>query len=134
MINKNIILSIKPKWASLIYSGQKKIECRKTKPKFLSPPFLVYLYETTTIKKVTGFFICNRITRIFTDELLQYNNIHQGCMSSDDLLKYTGKNPCIYAWEISEYVIFDRPKELKEYYYKGSPILRPPQSWQYIEY
>ena len=38
-----ILMSIQPKWASKILSGDKTIEIRKTAPK---PPFKVYLYCT----------------------------------------------------------------------------------------
>lgn len=46
----NIILSIKPKWAELIYSGKKTIEWRKSFPKRENIE-CVYLYETAPVKK-----------------------------------------------------------------------------------
>lgn len=42
---KAILMSIKPKWCELIFSGDKTIEVRKTAPK-LKPPFKVYMYCT----------------------------------------------------------------------------------------
>ncbi len=42
---KAILMSIKPKWCKLIFSGEKTIEVRKTAPK-LETPFKVYVYCT----------------------------------------------------------------------------------------
>lgn len=126
-----VILSIKPKWADLIYSGQKKIEWRKSRPAIyrlplsLRYPFTVYLYETAPIKRITGYFICNAITRIYTDQAILFNNEMQGCISSEDLIKYIGDKHQLYAWEITNPVIFNRPFQLYN---------RPPQSWQYFHF
>lgn len=42
---KAVLMSIKPKWCKLIFSGEKTIEVRKTAPK-LETPFKVYVYCT----------------------------------------------------------------------------------------
>ena len=56
----DIIMSIHPKWAKKIYSGEKTIEWRKTCPKYTPNPcpipIKVFLYETSPVCKVTGFF------------------------------------------------------------------------------
>ena len=52
----NVILSIHPKWAKLIYEGKKTLEWRKNTP---NADFIdkVFLYETAPVRKVTGFFM-----------------------------------------------------------------------------
>lgn len=42
---KVVLMSIRPKWCEMIFSGEKTIEVRKTAPK-LDPPFKVYVYCT----------------------------------------------------------------------------------------
>lgn len=42
---KAVMLSINPKWCSLILNGEKTVEIRKTKPK-ISVPFKCYIYCT----------------------------------------------------------------------------------------
>ena len=44
-MRKSVLISIQPKWASLIFAGKKIIEVRKTRPK-LDPPFKCYIYCT----------------------------------------------------------------------------------------
>ena len=48
---KITILSIKPKYAELIYSGTKRWEFRKAPPPV---PGWVYLYESAPVSKITG--------------------------------------------------------------------------------
>ena len=40
---KAVLISIRPRWASLILSGEKTLEIRRTRPR-LSPPFKCYIY------------------------------------------------------------------------------------------
>lgn len=62
----NIILSIHPKWAKLIYEGKKTIEWRKVIPSSLHPIYLmhdairVYLYETAPVKKAMDYIEQNK--------------------------------------------------------------------------
>lgn len=53
--------------------------------------------------------------------------IHKACLTNIDLLDYLKKKNG-YAWHIDDLVIFDKPKELKDYGVKCSP-----QSWCYCE-
>jgi predicted transcriptional regulator len=59
-----------------------------------------------------------------------------------DIVKYAKGKP-LYGWKIDNLTIFDKPKELSEFYPINSyldelglyqiPLYHPPQSWQYIE-
>ena len=69
------------------------------------------------------------------------------CVSIEELRKYLGLGiNKFYGWHISDLVIYDKPKELSEFYSyncgvkfeDGYPmptheIKRPPQSWCYVE-
>lgn len=76
---KAILLSIRPNWCKLIWSGMKTVEVRKTRPK-LETPFKVYIYCTgreewimklpktgaqKMSSRVIGEFTCNYIAPIF---------------------------------------------------------------------
>jgi len=113
------------------------------------------------VKKVkVGEFVCDAI---FTDKTFGHYGIFKtsACMSDADISAYC-LNKEMYCWHISELVIYDKPKELSEFYtrcYSGcenckyeswdydlgggkdiictvsnkKPITRPPQSWCYVE-
>lgn len=194
---KSILMSIQPKWCELIASGKKTIEVRKTKPK-IPTPFKVYIYCTKpkTVKdyfwsgvdgtkvgvlsaatngKVIGEYICDEIYDIGYSP---YN--HGGFISNTDALY---EKSCLdlnemfnclsqgygYGLHISDLKIYDKPKELSEFYvpckgtgtekdklcvscphllfednplsgytrwcggFKRKPLIRPPQSYCYVE-
>jgi predicted transcriptional regulator len=132
-----ILMSIQPKWASKILSGEKTIEVRKTAPK---PPFKVYVYVTKKGEqlktrhrdailnlflpleemrangRVAFEFVVNKVDRFTTEyvypELIAMAG--KACLSEKDLFGYSkGKN--LYALHMSDIEIFDKPKELGEF-------------------
>lgn len=173
---KSVLISIQPKWCELIASGKKTVEVRKTKPK-LETPFKCYIYETKgydtlfgngSPKKlcvsggyVIGEFVCNCMTGLKADNMVQayYNNTKDTCLTDEEIKRYAnGKK--LYYWHISDLVVYDKPKELGEFYtvvedadcgmcrYYDTPydrepcnqcqggrkyLERPPQSWCYVE-
>lgn len=138
----NIILSIKPKWAELIYSGKKTIEWRKSWPKYNMFEFQkiekVFLYETAPVKMITGFFELNGCRELIIRDDLEhkYKDIHPdakelisaGCVPLEDLKKYQGKRYSIFGWRIKNPTKFDEPFLLSYV-----DLKRPPQSWCYYD-
>ena len=167
-----VILSIQSKRCELIASGKKTIEVRKTKPK-IPTPFKCYIYETKGsrgIGKVIGEFICTKIDRIQkrgindnfdycylslnvfgNDDIeIEITDIKKSCIKKDELNSYGSNSNVLYAWHISDLVIYEEPQELSEfskpcptfegpcgickYFYDydcHNQIKRPPQSWCY---
>lgn len=156
-MRKAVLISIKPKWCSLIASGKKTIEVRKTRPK-IELPFKCYIYETRGDEKagnaeyhyvkkgngrgkVIGEFVCHNIFPVWP------GYIGGDCLTFAEQEDYLGANGRGWGWAISDLVIYDKPKELSEfksYYGKceimgGYPvpatdrsIKRAPQSWMYV--
>lgn len=136
----NIILSIKPKWAELIYSGKKTIEWRKSWPKYEQFEFYhvgkVFLYETAPVKMITGYFELNGCRELIIRDDLEkkYKDIHPdakeviaaGCVPLEDLKKYQGKNFSLFGWRIKNPTKFEEPLPLSYV-----DLKRPPQSWCY---
>ncbi len=131
---KAIMISIQPKWCELIASGKKIIEVRKTKPN-LDTPFKVYIYCTKGnidssfycgcdgIKngKVIGEFVCDSIISVGynkngygLDDAAINGVIAKSCINEKELYKYL-KGEIPYLWHISDLVIYDQPKELREF-------------------
>ena len=173
---KSVLISINPKWCEKIASGEKTIEVRKSAPKEV--PFKCYIYMTQgTYKdlglyseyiyknrmKVIGEFVCDMIEP-FTEYKLLYDGNYvekETRVPTEELLSYKGKNDFLYGWHISDLEIYDKPKELSEFFtivddsyfcrscvWRETPIeempcktctgerkylYRPPQSWQYVE-
>ena len=130
---KAVLMSIQPKWCELIASGKKKVEVRKSKPKF-DVPFKVYIYETQgrtetpfvdeeghTIFKgrgqVIGEFVCDVLVE-FENSMLEpafCETSILSCVKLNDLALYLGKKDFGYGWHISNLVIYDKPKALSDF-------------------
>lgn len=96
-------------------------------------------------QKIVGEFICDEIERVdipypaYQAEL-DKRYIEQSCVSYYELHRYLGHDDG-YFWHISNFKIYDVPKELSEFEglrktkfgYESVEIKRPPQSWCYVE-
>ena len=92
-------------------------------------------YDDSTIKvcegqgKVIGEFMCDDIAKIlnFVTHFgmegrpeRELNTIARAsCLDYMDMLEYLGTDKDGYAWHISDLVIYDKPKELSEFYQEG---------------
>lgn len=125
---KSVLISIQPRWCELIASGKKTVEVRKTKPK-LETPFKVYIYctkgkptftqsafcEDVSNGKVIGEFVCDRfITSFLNNNDGWFKEL--GCLSQEEIDKYQGDKPILYGWHISDLKIYDKPRELSEFF------------------
>lgn len=140
---KAVLLSIRPNWCKLIWSGMKTVEVRKTLPK-LETPFKVYIYCTghdgwvmklpkAGVKKmdsrVIGEFTCDKIDKIVHVGTMMDINIltldgwykpadallQAACLTEAQAEKYL-KGGDGYCWHISDLKIYDRPKSILDFH------------------
>lgn len=139
---KSVLISINPKWCELIASGKKTIEVRKSRPK-IEVPFKCYIYSTldggvkgdrlvkdgrasnAVCGMVIGEFVCDKIYDIepHCDTPNFCNQYECGwkvddaddCLSFSDLNTYLGGKHG-YGWHISDLKIYDKPRELSEFW------------------
>ena len=160
---KSVLISIQPKWCELIANGKKTVEVRKTKPK-IDVPFKCYIYETNGIVpvlgksnehwqhlvlgkgKIIGEFICRNIdeydpVEAHTGAIYWLDDRafeSTGFENLEDLCEYGGGKR-LFGWNISELVIYDQPKKLREFrhcsanYHHNPTVTKAPQSWCYVE-
>lgn len=158
-IMKSVLLSIRPEWCEKIVSGEKTIEVRKRAPQ--EAPFKCYIYcsygndrENYMLGrqgKIIGEFICDKVMFLTPLGLrgfeMREEILKSICLTNDDLNAYGGLKT-LYGWHISALKIYDKPRELSEFYtplrvYKNARgervvggshrVTRPPQSWCYVE-
>lgn len=171
---KGVLISIRKPHTDNIKALIKTIDVRKTKPR-IERPFPAFIYEAKAnggCGKVIGEFVCDRINRIGKrginnnfdycylslnewgndDVEIEITDIQKSCISKSKLNAYGANSSCLYAWHISNLKIYEKPKELSEFFYackqpKGTDcsqcidrrektcysITRPPQSWCYVE-
>lgn len=162
---KEVLTSIKPEQCELIASGKKSVVVKKTRPK-IDVPFKCYIYQSgknltkevhgSDFNKsgyVIGEFVCDKI---YDFKMKYLGGFSFDCFSFDEMNNYVG-DKIGYGWHISDLKIYDKPKELSEFYkpcsYRGinclvcaksgynddmridcfNYITRPPKSWCYVE-
>lgn len=139
---KAILMSDRPEWVVKILNGEKPIEIRKTMPK-CELPIDVYIHCTkngVVIEKDCGLGfpepINGKVVAKFTlrkIDKLEMENPYEGrtrtfldeaCVTIGEARGYAGGehpryNP-LYAWHISDLIIFDEPKELNQFQKVGT--------------
>ena len=130
-MSKAVLISIRPEWCTMIASGEKTIEVRKTAPK-IETPFNCYIYCTKSgpavlVKPaqrignglVIGEFVCDRITSFGVPYPAFMANMDKGimeasCLSYWQLHRYA-YHDTLYGWHISDLKIYGQLKELREF-------------------
>ena len=107
-----ILLSIKPQYTKKIFSGEKKFEFRKQKPKF--PPTIIYIYESYPTKLIVGKFIVKRILSDTPQNIWEKCKDHGG-INKDEFFKYCDKKELIFAYEIGKIIKFSNPVDPMTY-------------------
>lgn len=139
---KAVLLSIRPNWCKLIWSGMKTVEVRKTRPK-LETPFKVYIYCTghdgwvmkspevglqRMDSRVIGEFTCDKIDKLVHVGTMMDINIltldgwykpadallQAACLTEAQAEKYI-KGGDGYCWHISNLKIYDKPRLLADF-------------------
>lgn len=139
---KAVLISIRPNWCKLIWSGMKTVEVRKTRPK-LETPFRVYIYCTGAgnwwqrfpktglqqmEERVVGTFVCDDIRRIGPEYCVVKEDIESAiagsCLTVQQVKDYAGWKSGLsyadlkdlYGWHISKLKIWDEPVKLKDFW------------------
>lgn len=103
-----------------------KMYCSKDKKSFAMIPKEYQPLMQQFLGKVIGEFMCNKIdywqNHYMTDVMHIADMSSLSCVSIDDLLDYLGHyvdmngvDKRLYAWHISDIVIYDKPKELRAF-------------------
>lgn len=175
---KSVLISIQPYWVFLIIANlmgwnidkEKTVEVRKNYPKAENWDKIAKIYCSKNkrsfakipkeyqplmerfLGKVIGEFVCNRCGAFPMQSASVRELSALSLVPAPDLYKYAGANTELYGWHISDFVIYDEPKDLGEFFHacdkqKGTDcsvcidrrentcktITRPPQSWCYVE-
>ena len=144
--------------------------CTKDKASFNKIPKEYQPLMEKFLGKVIGEFVCDVIyaiskysikEKIIYNSVDSYNNlqiIKDSCLNINDIIAYTKGKTDVYLWHISDLKIYDKPKEITEFYKCGFEdayneweyydiagvngimpksedwkIKRPPQSWCYVQ-
>ncbi len=121
----NVLLSIKPQFADLIFSGKKKYEFRKT---VFSRNDVdnVIVYATSPISKVIGEFEIAEIISANPSSLWKMTKAYAG-ISREFFFGYFSNRNIGYAIRVKSYIIYKSPLCIQTFF-----GIKPPQSFAYV--
>ena len=127
MVSTSVLLSIKPKYVERIVNREKKFEFRKVifKDRGINR---VYIYSSSPIKKIVGFFVVGSIIQDKPENLWEDLKEDSG-MKANDFFKYFSGKDLGFAIEINKFEEFKTPIEPKQYFSDFSA----PQSFCYLD-
>lgn len=131
MTTKRLLLSIRPKFAEMIFNGTKTIELRRVKPN-LTINDIVVVYVTSPIKQIWGSFIVSSIICLPIAELWQSVEISAG-VTKDEFFDYFLGVEYGYGIVISNISSVVEPIDLIDIrrIWNG---FTPPQSYRYLSH
>jgi predicted transcriptional regulator len=121
-----VLLSIKPEYSKKIFSGEKKFEFRKCKPK--CPIDGVIVYETSPTKKLVGSFNVKKIHSGSPEQIWEKCKNLSG-IKQLDYVKYCHGTKIIHAFEIERASKFENPHNP----FDKTSDFRPPQNFFYLD-
>lgn len=120
-----ILMSIKPEYVNKIFFCNKKYEYRKKECKEKITKIIVY--SSSPVKKVVGELIIKQVLKDKKELIWKKTNMNGG-ISKKKYEKYFENTENAIAYEIEKTILYDKPKELKDYNIKTAP-----QSYVYIK-
>jgi predicted transcriptional regulator len=110
--NTDILISIRPKYASHIFSGEKTVELRRRKPK-ISPGARIWIYATAPIAAIKGYANLDRVVTA-TPEAIWREFGSQTAISKEEFDHYFAECSAAHALILSEIRILERPLVLEQ--------------------
>lgn len=127
MVSMKVLLSIKPQYVDQIIKGNKKYEFRKKIFKRKEEVEEVYIYSTSPVKKIVGYFKFNRIIEDHPERLWEEYKEHSG-IAEFEFFEYFKEKDLGFAIEINQLKVFDTPIDPRMF----MPNFVAPQSFRYL--
>ena len=119
-----ILMSIKPEYVDKIFSGEKKYEYRKRMCKEKIDTIIVY--SSSLIQKVVGELKIKQV--LYNKKSIIWDKTNRyGGITKTKYDKYYENCDYAVAYEIEKAVLYNKPKDLKDYNVRTAP-----QSYVYI--
>lgn len=119
---KVYVMALKPKYAKMIYEGNKNWEFRKAPPPLFKA---IYIYESAPVSKVTGLLYFTESFTAVPETVLDFvkrnkiYTVNKPGIGYDDLMDYAGKD-LVTALRVYGAERLEQPVELSG---------KPPQNW-----
>ncbi|GAG70098.1 unnamed protein product [marine sediment metagenome] len=121
-----VLLSVKPEYTEKIFSGEKKYEFRKQKPRLVIER--IFIYECSPSKSIVGWFTVKRILSGSPERIWEKCKNSSGIKKKEYFTYCNGKR-VIYALEIDRFLQFETP--INPFEIRSD--FKPPQNFSYLD-
>lgn len=119
---RDLLLSIRPRWAQLIFDGVKTLEYRRGLPQPYYDIHRIWIYATKPVGLVLG----TAEVSVWAGDVYDLSG-HNGCLTREQYERYFRGAKVAYGMIIKSVDRFERPLRLEEIC-----VRRAPQSWMYV--
>lgn len=128
---RTLLLSIRPKFAEMIFNGSKRVELRRRRPRVCAGD-KVYVYMSSPVRALVGEFVVQRVLSSSVDDLW---DIVRDCagITQEHFEEYYSGTDLGYAIFVAESTRLPSPIELDDLrrIWRG---FRPPQCYAYLSH
>jgi predicted transcriptional regulator len=124
-----LLVSLRPRFATLLLSGKKKVELRRTPPD-VEPGALVLMYESSPSRRLVGRGRVGAIDVGEPDDVWQRHGVETGVTREEFDAYFEGTTRAV-AITICDAAPLTRPASLDELRRRWADF-RPPQSFRYL--
>ncbi len=130
MERKILLMSIRPIYAEKIFSGEKTVELRRVKPKYIDKGDLVLVYASSPIKSLIGAFTVRKVIEKPLPQLWQSVKDKAGISKQDFFDYFFGVSSGVGIFIKDYWNIGEQPITLDKLREKFNGFT-PPQSFRY---
>lgn len=125
-----LLLSLKPRYADLVFDGRKKVELRRRSPKNMRGRD-VFVYSTTPVRMLRGQFKVGKVWAGSPEKVWSLVSDKTGVEKPDFDAYYAGHDVA-YAFEIVDALEYEKPLTLDalKRMFRNFVV---PQSWRYVK-
>ncbi|MEC4886263.1 MAG: ASCH domain-containing protein [Scytonema sp. PMC 1070.18] len=131
MLPNILLLSIRHKYASMIFDGGKQVELRRVRPRHLDEGDLILVYVTSPEKALVGVLEVEKVVDMVPEKLWQIVKDKAG-ISYENFQKYYENASIGFAIFLRKTLTFDSPVKLEILKEKWVDF-RPPQCYRYLK-
>ncbi|WP_146067162.1 hypothetical protein [Stutzerimonas kunmingensis] len=124
---REIIISIKPQYSSMIFSGAKTVELRKKIGVLFEPERRIYIYSSSPVKMLAGEATIASIHVGAPSDIAQ-TAFEKGCISKDNFNNYFSGHTEAFVIHLCNVIEYEKKVPLASLRAAG---ITPPQSYCY---
>lgn len=128
-MDRSVLMSIKPRFALRILQGEKRIEFRRSSPRF-GPGSTVFVYISSPVQEVSALFTIDEIVS-GPVELIWRRYRRVSGLSKREFFEYYAGSRTAYGIRIAQIFPFSTPLSLEQLK-EMLPEFVPPQNYRYI--